>query len=76
MIRSASRTAANLVTYYGDRLTDADTKPISDLQHEMMDVVEGMRTPGTHSTADFRDSAEMVNEMLALLDALEQKMKF
>lgn len=74
MIRSASHAAANLVTYYGERLTDADTRPISQLQHEMMDVVEGRGAPRTQST-EFRDAVEMVNEMFALLDALEQKMK-
>lgn len=73
MIRAASRCAADLVSYYGDRLTDADTKAISDLQHDMMDIVEGkttMRMPAPPNT-----SAEMVDEMFARLDALEQKMK-
>lgn len=74
MIRAASHCAASLVTYYGDHLTDEDTKPISDLQHEMMDVVEGTKTQGTHST-EFRDADEMVDEMFAKLEALEQKMK-
>lgn len=74
MLRAASNCATALVTYYGQRLTDADTKPISNLQHEMMEVVEGHKSTGTHSTG-FRNADEMVDEMFALLDALEQKMK-
>lgn len=66
MIRVASRAATNLVTFYGEQLTDADTRPISDLQHKMMDVVSSRNA--THS------SIEMVDEMFALLDALEDKM--
>lgn len=73
MILAASRTAVNLVTYYGDRLTDTDTYPISKLQHEMMDLVSGNTIARTH--AQPKSAAEMVDEMFALLDALEQKMK-
>lgn len=72
MIRSASRTAADLVVYYGDRVTDADTKPISELQHAMMDLVDGTTT---RTRQERNSAAEMVDEMFALLDALEQKMK-
>lgn len=65
MIQAASRTAANLVTYYGDKLTNADTRPISDLQHAMMDAVNSRNVT--------RNASEMVDDMFALLDALEDK---
>lgn len=71
MIQAASRAATSLVSYYGDKLTYTDTKPISKLQHEMMDLVTSSasdRMPQTHRSPD-----EMVDEMFALLDALEQK---
>jgi hypothetical protein len=74
MIRASSRAAANLVTYYGDKLSYADTRPISDLQHVMMDVVSGKTTAGSHAT-DFQSASEMVDEMFGLLDALEAKMR-
>ena len=67
MIRAASQTATNLVIYYGDKLSYADTNPISDLQHEMMSLVDGSRGKSLKS-AD-----ETVDEMFALLDALENK---
>lgn len=70
VIRAASNCAAALVTYYGDRLTYEDTKPISKLQHDMMDLVIGRTREHSLGAA-----SEMVDEMFALLDALEQKMK-
>lgn len=66
MIQAASRAAANLVTYYGERLSLADTQPISDLQHEMMTMVN---TRPVHQNA-----GDMVDEMFARLDALEDKL--
>lgn len=72
-IRAASNCAASLVTYYGDRLTYEDTKPISKLQHEMMDLVSGRAIARTRAQPLGAD--EMVDQMFALLDALEQKMK-
>ena len=74
MLQAVSRTAANLVTYFGERLTDGDTRPISDLQHAIMDVVSGRTTPGTRSTG-FESASDMVEGMFALLDALEDKMR-
>lgn len=74
-IQAASRCATELVKFYGDRLTEADAKPISDLQHEMMEVMSGNRLAGTRETS-FRGADEMVDEMFALLDALEQKMRY
>lgn len=68
LIQAASHTATDLVKYYGDKLTDVDTKPISTLQHEMMDSVQAT------AHAQTRDPSEMVDEMFALLDALEDKM--
>lgn len=75
MIQAASRCAANLVTYYGEKLSNADTRPISDLQHAMMDVVSAQKTAGSHATG-FQTASEMVDEMFALLDALEKKMEY
>lgn len=68
-IRAASRTATELLKFYGDRVTDADARPISQLQHEMMDLVEGKASRAPIS------SDEMVDQMFGLLDALEDKMK-
>lgn len=70
MIRAASNGASDLVCYFGDRLSHEDTEPISKLQHEMMDLVQG--------NAPSRKPAQagaMVDEMFALLDALEQRME-
>ena len=61
-IKAASDAARNLVTFYGDQVTGAETAPISDLQHEMMD---NMNT-WSKSQADAK-----VAEMFDLLDALE-----
>lgn len=66
MVQAASHAAATLVTYFGDRLTYADTRPISDLQHKMMELVSA-RAVSHHA-------GEMVDEMFALLEALEQKL--
>lgn len=66
-ILAASRAAAALVTYYGDKLTDQDTFPISGLQHDMMEEMDGGLKG---ERADM-----MVDEMFALLDALEDKME-
>lgn len=68
MIRAASRAATDLVSYYGDKLTASDTLPISDLQHQMMDIV--------NARAVNYSASEMVDEMFALLDALEQKIGY
>jgi hypothetical protein len=73
MIRAASQTATNLMMYYRDRLSYADTEPISKLQHEMMDAVSGTRPAGTGANG-FKNSSEMVDEMFALFDALEDRM--
>lgn len=72
MIQAASRTATALVVYYGDKVSYADTKAISDLQHKMMDVVSNRTLAGTHATG-FQSASEMCDEMFALLDALEDK---
>lgn len=63
-IQAASGAASALVTYYGDQLSSEDTKPISDLQHEMMDNM------GKWTKAEAKAK---VAEMFALLDALEEK---
>lgn len=67
-LRAASDAATELVkhidTMHEGQLTTADTKPISDLQHYMMDNMDKMR-------ADEAD--QKVTEMFALLDALEEK---
>lgn len=68
-IRAASRTATELVKFYGDRITEADAQPLSTLQHEMMDLVEGKASKHAVS-AD-----EMVDQMFGLLEALEDKIK-
>lgn len=73
MIRAASNCATALVAYYGERLTYADTKPISELQHEMMDLVSGRAIARTRQQPISAD--EMVDQMFALLDQLEGKMK-
>lgn len=73
VIRAASNCAAALVTYYGERLTHEDTQPISKLQHEMMDLVSGRAIARTHQQSLSAD--EMVDQMFALLDALEDKME-
>jgi len=69
MIRAASQAATNLVTYYGDRAGLTDTLPISELQHEMMDLINGRATTRRREPR----ADEMVDEMFALLDALEEK---
>lgn len=74
MIRAASAAATALTSSYGDRLSEADALPISKLQHQMMDVVSGKNIAGTHAN-DFKSAGGMVDEMFALLDALEQKME-
>lgn len=63
-IKAASDAARNLVVYFGERVTIDDTKPISDLQHEMMD---------NFTTWSKDEVTAKVNEMFGLLDALEQK---
>jgi hypothetical protein len=63
-IQAASRAAANLVTYYGDKLTFEDTAPISTVQHAMMEELQTRRR---------LDVDDLVDEMFVLLDALEQK---
>lgn len=67
MIQAASRAATALVVFYGDRVTDADTKPISELQHKMMKSVE------SRSASPFTAS-DMCDDMFALLDKLKEKM--
>ena len=61
-IQAASNCAAALVTYYGDRLGLADTEPISNLQHEMMELATGKQR---------KNPDEMVAQMFTLLDELE-----
>lgn len=68
MIQAASRTAKELTTHYGDNLTMVDTLPISDLQHQMMDLLNARK--------EVRNAGEMVDEMFALLEALEKKMNY
>lgn len=63
-IKAASDAARNLVVFYRDQVTIDDTGPISDLQHEMMDNF------GKWSKVD---TDAKIDEMFALLDALEQK---
>lgn len=64
MVVAASNAAVRLTSYYGDRLTEADTLPISNLQHEMMEGMAGYNKHHAKVKAD---------EMFALLDALERK---
>jgi hypothetical protein len=64
-IKAASQTATDLISYYGDSLTEAYTAPISNLQHAMMDAM---------SSGQARKSEEMVDEMFVLLDQLEDRM--
>lgn len=66
-IQAASRAATALAAYYGDKLTDQDTFPISGLQHDMMEELDGGLKG---ERADM-----MVDAMFALLDALEDKME-
>jgi hypothetical protein len=72
-LRAASSCAAALVTYYGNRIGLADTLPISELQHEMMDLVNGNTMQRTRQQPKSAD--EMVDEMFVHLDALEKKME-
>jgi len=65
MLHAASRTAAALVAYYGEKLTAADALPISELQHQMMELLEARDS--------YRNAGEMVKEMFELLDELERK---
>lgn len=69
-IQAASNCAAALVTYYGERCSQEDTQPISDLQHAMMDMVNGDSMPAGKHHPD-----EMVDEMFALLEQLEDRME-
>lgn len=70
-IAAASRCATDLVKYYGERLTYEDTAAISNLQHAMMELIEGKTLARTRQQPNHPD--EMVDEMFVLLDALEQK---
>jgi hypothetical protein len=72
-IVASSRCAAALVTYYGNRIGLVDTLPISELQHEMMDLINGRAIARTRQQPKSAD--EMVDEMFAQLDALEKKME-
>ena len=65
IISAASRAAANLTTYYGERLTAEQSTPISDLQHEMMDNAGEWSIPETETK---------VTQMFALLNELEDAM--
>lgn len=61
-IQAASNAAKALTSFYGDKLTAADTQPISDLQHKMMDSLPKVKKA---------DADAMVAEMFALLHELE-----
>lgn len=63
-LKAASDTARNLVVFYGDKVTEADTLPISELQHEMMENMRKWGNAKAHTK---------VAEMFELLDALEDK---
>lgn len=63
-VQAASRAATNLVMYYGERLTAVDTEPISRVQHAMMDRLSQRGIAGVD---------DLVDQMFALLDALEDK---
>lgn len=67
-IAAVSRGAADLVCHIqltnGDHFTDADAKPISDLQHEMMDSMEIWKPA---------EAAAKVKEMFKLFYQLEKK---
>lgn len=65
-LQAASDSAAALVSYYGDKLTQAQTDPISGLQHSMMDNFDSW----TKSDVD-----TAVASMFALLDDLEDEME-
>lgn len=67
-LQAASSAASALVRHIDimnpGKLKDADTKPVSDLQHYMMDNFHTMKA---------REVKEKCAEMFALLDALEDK---
>lgn len=67
-ICAASRCASELVQHmalvHKNKLTFEDTKPISDLQHEMMDDLKKYTK---------REATEKCEEMFTLLYALEDK---
>lgn len=65
MIRAASRCAVDLLTYYRGRLTAIDTLPISDVQQQMLDLLNAKPV--------VQNAGEMVDQMFALLEALERK---
>lgn len=65
MICAASRTAAALVTHYGDKVTAVDTLPIADVQHQMMNLLNAKPV--------VRSAGELVDETFALLEAIEKK---
>lgn len=69
-IRALSDAATNLVSHidiqHPGELTDEDIKPISDLQHELMDHAAGMKLKQVEAHGV---------TMFGLLDALEDKFK-
>lgn len=69
-IQAASRTATALVAYFGERLRGEDARPISALQHEMMDIAAGKGLREGRSHPD-----ELADEMFTLLDGLESAMR-
>lgn len=71
-IQAASSAAMRLTSYYGDKVSRADTYAISKLQHEMMELLTGNAPAGTHANG-FRSASEMADEMFAQLDKLEKQ---
>ena len=65
-LKAASDAARHLTSYYGERCTAAQTAPISDLQHEMMDNFDSWNNTQVDSN---------VAIMFGLLHDLEDEME-
>jgi len=64
-LQAASSAAKNLTSYYGERCTLAQTAPISDLQHQMMNNFDSWNNHEVNNA---------VTQMFMLLDELEDEM--
>lgn len=62
--RGATTLVCQIQLVHGDAFTDADAKPISDLQHYMMDNLETMKS---------LEAKDKVAEMIRLMRALNKK---
>lgn len=65
-LAAVSSAATALVSYYGDKLTQEQTDPISELQHSMMDNFNSWNKDEINTG---------VVSMFALLDDLEDEME-